>query len=59
MLSTLPGAGAGETKDEVGLETESAPRKLASLSRTSRAVGLGGGDRASGASAYSPHKFLP
>ena len=40
MLSTLPGAGAGETKDEVGLETE--------LSKSSMAVGadavVGGAD---------------
>jgi hypothetical protein len=45
VLSTLPGAGAGETKDEVGLETE--------LSKSSMAVGAdavaGGADSSSGA----------
>ena len=45
MLSTLPGAGAGETKDEVGLEKE--------LSKSSMAVGADavadGADSSSGA----------
>jgi hypothetical protein len=44
VLSTLPGAGAGETKDEVGLETE--------LSKSSMAVGadaVAGGADSSGA----------
>ena len=44
-MSTLPGAGAGETKDEVGLETE--------LSKSSMAVGADavadGADSSSGA----------
>jgi hypothetical protein len=53
MLSTLPRAGAGETKDEVGLETESASRELVSLSRRSKAVGPGGGGSAGGADAVA------